>query len=160
MWEDPANEKGGRITFRLAKHRSSKAWEELVLGAIGGKLQPSDEICGLVIGVRYISPNKMHLQQPTGEDVLAIWTRDASNIEARQQLIDTIKKLLKLHDHVILDYKEHDSARKKAIEVTNAQHQKQLHQQQQAPVTTTEGEESQQQQPATETKQTEGDNFW
>lgn len=121
MWEDPANERGGRITFRLGKHRSTKAWEELVLAAIGGRLTPNDQVCGLVIGVRYINVNKHHHNnnhhQPQGEDVLSIWTRDAQSKEAVASITEAVRAALKLPDHMNLDYKEHDSAWKKALEV-------------------------------------------
>eukprot|EP00695_Tsukubamonas_globosa_P000377 TRINITY_DN1277_c0_g1_i1.p1 TRINITY_DN1277_c0_g1~~TRINITY_DN1277_c0_g1_i1.p1 ORF type:complete len:184 (+),score=29.26 TRINITY_DN1277_c0_g1_i1:76-552(+) len=50
MWEDPANEKGGRLMVNFSKdaQRCDAYWEKLLLAMIGEYLDYDNEICGAV----------------------------------------------------------------------------------------------------------------
>lgn len=52
MWEDPANERGGKWVFNVRnteKQLLGHYWENLVLGLIGETVDASDEITGAVV---------------------------------------------------------------------------------------------------------------
>ena len=52
MWEDPANERGGKWVLNVRnndKHILGHYWENLVLGMIGETVDASDEITGAVV---------------------------------------------------------------------------------------------------------------
>ncbi|XP_014358610.2 eukaryotic translation initiation factor 4E1 [Papilio machaon] len=55
MWEDPANEQGGRWLLTLDRKRDAELdniWLYLVLMLIGENLPHGEEICGVVVNVR------------------------------------------------------------------------------------------------------------
>lgn len=66
MWEDEGNKKGGRLTIRVAKSASPRAFEDLCLALIGEQFE-TDDICGIACSVRY------------NENYLSIWLKDAKN---------------------------------------------------------------------------------
>ncbi|KAI3674735.1 hypothetical protein L2E82_51961 [Cichorium intybus] len=67
LWEDSANYKGGKLIIRFKKAVSGRFWEDLVLALVGDQLDYSDNICGIVLSVRF------------NEDILSVWNRNASN---------------------------------------------------------------------------------
>lgn len=76
---------------------------------------PSDEICGIVLGIR-------------DHDVLSLWHRNADNHEVREKLKEKLKTLLKLPPKTHVEYRAHDTVAEK---VRQQQLQQQLLQQQQ-----------------------------
>jgi translation initiation factor 4E len=74
VWEDDANNKGGKWILRLKKGVADRYWEDLLLAMVGDQfMEASDEVCGAVISVR------------AQEDVLSIWTKNdgGRNIKIR-----------------------------------------------------------------------------
>merc|ERR1711907_295022 len=70
MWEDPANERGGKWVFNVRnteKQLLGHYWENLVLGLIGETVDASDEITGAVVARRRAG------------DRIAVWTRTADD---------------------------------------------------------------------------------
>ena len=62
MWEDERNINGGKWIVRLKKGVAQRYWEDILLAVLGGQFRVgSDEICGVVLSVRY------------NEDLLSIW---------------------------------------------------------------------------------------
>ncbi|KAI3690763.1 hypothetical protein L2E82_48970 [Cichorium intybus] len=70
LWEDSANYKGGNWIIRFKKAVSGRFWEDLVLALVGDQLDYSDNICGIVLSVRF------------NEDILSVWNRNASDNQA------------------------------------------------------------------------------
>jgi translation initiation factor 4E len=99
MWEDGANRLGGKWIVRLPKGLASRYWEDLILGVIGEQFEVGDEICGAVISIRY------------QEDIISLWTRNATDIEVRNKILETMKRLLPLDDpRITVQYKNHDAS--------------------------------------------------
>eukprot|EP00252_Welwitschia_mirabilis_P003879 TRINITY_DN1395_c0_g1_i1.p1 TRINITY_DN1395_c0_g1~~TRINITY_DN1395_c0_g1_i1.p1 ORF type:complete len:216 (+),score=26.15 TRINITY_DN1395_c0_g1_i1:169-816(+) len=98
LWEDPANCNGGKWIIRLRKAVSGRFWEDLVLAFVGDQLDYSDNVCGLVLSVRY------------GEDILSVWNKNASDNQVVMALRDSIKKHLHLPGTYQMEYKPHDAA--------------------------------------------------
>lgn len=66
MWEDDANRGGGRLTIRVTKTASPRAFEDLCLALIGEQFD-TDDVCGIACSVR------------VAENFLSIWLHDAKN---------------------------------------------------------------------------------
>lgn len=98
MWEDDANRKGGKWIVRLRKGLASKYWEELVLALIGGQFPLSDELCGIVISIRF------------QEDIISVWNRTSTDRDAKRKIHDTLKRALSLPSNVVMEYKAHDAS--------------------------------------------------
>lgn len=99
-WEDSSNAKGGKWIVRLPKGLASRYWEEVILALIGGQFHgvPDDEICGLVISIRY------------SEDILGIWNKTSTERVIVERLRDAIKKVLQLPPHANMEYKPHQNS--------------------------------------------------
>jgi len=99
-WEDPGNVKGGKWIVRLRKGLSSRYWEEILLGMIGGQFAgvPDGEICGAVVSIRY------------SEDIVSVWNRRADDRESTDKIRDAIKKILRLPSGVHMEYKPHQTS--------------------------------------------------
>jgi hypothetical protein len=78
---------------------SSRYFEEMLLALIGNQVPgvAPDEICGVVISIRY------------SEDILGIWNKNAER-EIIALLRDAIKKVLQLPSHAPMEYKPHQTA--------------------------------------------------
>uniref|UniRef100_A0A6B2LJ37 Uncharacterized protein n=1 Tax=Arcella intermedia TaxID=1963864 RepID=A0A6B2LJ37_9EUKA len=101
MWEDDENKQGGKFIVRITrgKRTSSRFWEDILLAVVGGQFDvPDDEICGVVISTRY------------QKDILSLWNKHAESIEEKKKIHDTIKRVLNLPQHVVLEYKHHDQS--------------------------------------------------
>lgn len=98
LWEDPGNRNGGKWIIRLNKAVSGRFWEDLVLALVGDQLDYGDDVCGIVLSVRF------------GEDILSVWNRNASDGQAVMVLRDSIKKHLHLPASYLMEYKPHDAA--------------------------------------------------
>ncbi|BAF11542.1 eukaryotic translation initiation factor NCBP [Oryza sativa Japonica Group] len=98
LWEDPANRSGGKWIIRFKKTVSGRFWEDLVLVLVGDQLDYSDDVCGVVLSVRF------------NEDILSVWNRNASDHQAVMTLRDSIKRHLKLPHSYLMEYKPHDAS--------------------------------------------------
>lgn len=98
-WEDKSNEKGGKWIVRLPKGLASRYFEEILLAIIGNQVPgvTPDEICGVVISIRY------------SEDILGIWNKTADR-EVIGLLRDAIKKVLQLPPQASMEYKPHQTS--------------------------------------------------
>ncbi|OXV08690.1 hypothetical protein Egran_03543 [Elaphomyces granulatus] len=97
VWEDEANNKGGKWIVRLKKGVADRYWEDLLLAMVGDQFaEAGDEVCGAVLSVR------------GGEDVLSVWTRidGGRNIKIRE----TIKRLLAFPADTSIVWKSHDDS--------------------------------------------------
>ena len=98
IWEDEANRRGGKWIVRIPKGLAGYYWERVVLSIIGEQFDVGNEICGAVLSVRF------------NEDIIAIWNRHASNVDALHKIRDMLYRILKLPHMVQLDYKPHDKS--------------------------------------------------
>ncbi|OXU30091.1 hypothetical protein TSAR_004180 [Trichomalopsis sarcophagae] len=53
MWEDEANQRGGKWIVRLRKGLVSRCWENLILAMLGEQFMVGEEICGAVVSIRF-----------------------------------------------------------------------------------------------------------
>jgi translation initiation factor 4E len=97
VWEDKANQYGGKLLLRLTKGLASHYWEALLLAIIGEQFDQGDEVCGAVISLR------------ANEDIISIWNRNADNQASISRLRENLKTLLDLPVFVRLEYKRHSS---------------------------------------------------
>lgn len=100
MWEDPANSKGGKWVIRLRKGQAGRAWENLCMAMLGEQFMAGDEICGIVVSVRY------------QEDILSIWNRTATDQMVTTRIRDALKRLLNLPSNATMEYKSHTDSLK------------------------------------------------
>ncbi|KAJ0714761.1 putative translation Initiation factor eIF-4e, eukaryotic translation initiation factor 4E (eIF-4E) [Helianthus annuus] len=98
LWEDAANCNGGKWIIRFKKAVSGRFWEDLVLALVGDQLDYSDNICGIVLSIRF------------NEDILSVWNRNASDNQVVMALRDNIKRHLKLPHGYVMEYKPHDAS--------------------------------------------------
>ena len=98
MWEDENNKKGGKWVVRIPKRLSAYYWESLLLAIIGEQFDVADEICGLVLSVRF------------SEDVLSIWNRNSTDLAVLAKIRDIMRRVLKLPGNVQMDYRPHDTS--------------------------------------------------
>ncbi|KAL9998652.1 putative translation Initiation factor eIF-4e, eukaryotic translation initiation factor 4E (eIF-4E) [Helianthus debilis subsp. tardiflorus] len=98
LWEDSANCNGGKWIIRFKKAVSGRFWEDLVLALVGDQLDYSDNICGVVLSIRF------------NEDILSVWNRNASDNQVVMALRDKIKRHLKLPHGYVMEYKPHDAS--------------------------------------------------
>ncbi|XP_026727219.1 eukaryotic translation initiation factor 4E type 2 [Trichoplusia ni] len=95
MWEDPANVNGGKWVVRLRKTQTDRAWEDLCMAMLGEQFMVGQEICGVVLSVRF------------QDDHLAVWHRTASDTVAAARVRDTLRRILQLPASVPIEYKAH-----------------------------------------------------
>ncbi|CAN6454076.1 unnamed protein product [Victoria cruziana] len=100
LWEDSANCNGGKWIIRFNKSVSGRFWEDLVLALVGDQLDGGEDICGVVLSIRF------------GEDILSVWNRNAADHQAVMALRDAIKRQLKLPPSYLMEYKAHDASLK------------------------------------------------
>jgi len=100
MWEDDENKRGGKFILRVQKKKrmASKHWEDLVLAFVGQQFDVGDDVCGVVVSVRY------------QEDIISVWNKNSDDGESRRKLHDAIKRILGLSESVLLEYKAHDQS--------------------------------------------------
>lgn len=53
LFQDEANQKGGKWIVRLRKGLVSRCWENLILAMLGEQFMVGEEICGAVVSIRY-----------------------------------------------------------------------------------------------------------
>ncbi|RXK38470.1 hypothetical protein M231_04235 [Tremella mesenterica] len=92
MWEDPANADGGKWTLLLkpASPLFDVTWSNLVMGLVGGYLDPDNEVCGIVaspkprisrIQVWTRSKDKVEILNALGKKVLASMEADPRELD-------------------------------------------------------------------------------
>lgn len=99
MWEDDANKRGGRLTIRLQKAASPRAFEDLCLALIGEQFE-TDDICGIACSVR------------TYENNLSIWLKDANNKQLLGRVEAIARRVLNLEAKIVLrdwSFKPHNT---------------------------------------------------
>ena len=67
IWEDPANIKGGIMTYKLLKNISNKVWEELSMSLVGGSL--TDD---------YTYINGISISPKINNCIIKIWIKDST----------------------------------------------------------------------------------
>ena len=100
MWEDEANQHGGKWIVRLRKGLASRCWENLVLAMLGEQFMVGKEICGAVVSIRY------------QEDIISVWNRTASDTSTTGRIRDTLRRVLNLPPNTIIEYKTHNDSLK------------------------------------------------
>ncbi|XP_050095355.1 eukaryotic translation initiation factor 4E1 isoform X1 [Anopheles aquasalis] len=106
MWEDEANNRGGRWTLNSGKHFSDKYWLDTILCLIGEAFEYSDEICGAIVNVR----QKI--------DKISIWTANSQNREAVMNIGKTFRDRLGLRQQI--NYQNHKDTMVKSGSTTKA----------------------------------------
>lgn len=53
LFQDEANQKGGKWLVRLRKGLVSRCWENLILAMLGEQFMVGEEICGAVVSIRF-----------------------------------------------------------------------------------------------------------
>ncbi|KAK7790882.1 hypothetical protein R5R35_010746 [Gryllus longicercus] len=95
MWEDTANQRGGKWIVRLRKGLASRCWENLVLAMLGEQFMVGEEICGAVVSIRF------------QEDIISVWNKTAQDAGTTARIRDTLRRVLNLPPNTILEYKTH-----------------------------------------------------
>jgi len=85
MWEDEANREGGKWIVRLRKGYASRCWEDLVLAVVGEQFDVSEEICGVVISIRF------------QEDIISVWNKNAQDRESKMRIYEKNENHLCIH---------------------------------------------------------------
>eukprot|EP00667_Euglena_gracilis_P021452 EG_transcript_23493 len=120
MWEDPANEKGGKWTLTLTSkediNRLDEMWESLLLSMIGEYLDDGSteagkdfqsQICGAVLSRRKQGPR------------ISVWTRDRENMPALKNVGLRLRHILKLGEGTQIEYQSHVEAMKTGTSYKN-----------------------------------------
>jgi translation initiation factor 4E len=84
MWEDEANALGGRLSLRVRKQATSKAFEDLALALIGEQFEVPELVCGIACSIRF------------QEDILSIWLRTADNQAGIASVTNVARRALEL----------------------------------------------------------------
>ncbi|BES92702.1 Initiation factor [Nesidiocoris tenuis] len=100
MWEDEANQRGGKWIVRLRKGLASRCWENLVLAMLGEQFMVGQEICGAVVSIRF------------QEDIICVWNKTASDQATTSRIRDTMRRVLNLPPNTSLEYKTHNDSLK------------------------------------------------
>lgn len=100
MWEDEANQKGGKWIVRLRKGLVSRCWENLILAMLGEQFMVGEEICGAVVSIRF------------QEDIICVWNKTASDYATTSRIRDTLRRVLHLPASASMEYKTHNESLK------------------------------------------------
>ncbi|KAL1005220.1 hypothetical protein UPYG_G00056250 [Umbra pygmaea] len=100
MWEDEANKNGGKWIIRLRKGLASRFWENIILAMLGEQFMVGEEICGVVVSIRF------------QEDILSIWNKTSSDQVTTSRIRDTLRRVLNLPPNTIMEYKTHNDSLK------------------------------------------------
>jgi len=95
MWEDDANQHGGKVILRVSKATSARYFEELALALVGEQLAFGHCVCGAVLSSRLGE-----------EDVVSVWTCDAGDEQSVEGVKDAVLKLLCV-SHNPIEYRAH-----------------------------------------------------
>lgn len=118
-WEDEANKKGGHFQFTLQLERTrpmgkdapvlgnkepgsswlaqtDEYWNNIVLGLIGGSLDPADFVTGVRL-VDKVKPPPRQGGRPVGHIRVEVWFRDASDNAKINALKDALENHMRCH---------------------------------------------------------------
>uniref|UniRef100_A0A671N3P2 Eukaryotic translation initiation factor 4E type 2-like n=1 Tax=Sinocyclocheilus anshuiensis TaxID=1608454 RepID=A0A671N3P2_9TELE len=124
MWEDEANKNGGKWIIRLRKGLASRFWENIILAMLGEQFMVGEEICGVVVSIRFQVRIRNHhpvtsycvCESDTSvcpqEDILSIWNKTASDQVTTSRIRDTLRRVLNLPPNTIMEYKTHNDSLK------------------------------------------------
>ncbi|KAF9531713.1 eukaryotic translation initiation factor 4E class II [Crepidotus variabilis] len=118
IWEDPLNITGGKWIIRLKKGIADRFWEDLVMAIVGDQFDECHspyksavsgeegednsmewpEICGCTISVRQ------------NEDIVSLWNRVDGDVKLREQIRDTLRKVLNLPSSTVMEYKSNNDS--------------------------------------------------
>jgi len=98
LWEDEANKNGGKWIVRLRKGLASRFWEDLILSIIGEQFGVGDEICGVVISIRF------------QEDIISIWNKTSTDRDAKMKIHERMKQILHSVPSLVMEYKGHNES--------------------------------------------------
>ncbi|XP_064878112.1 eukaryotic translation initiation factor 4E type 2-like [Oncorhynchus nerka] len=98
--KDEANKNGGKWIIRLRKGLASRFWENIILAMLGEQFMVGEEICGVVVSIRF------------QEDILSIWNKTASDQVTTSRIRDTLRRVLNLPPNTIMEYKTHNDSLK------------------------------------------------
>ncbi|EDW82029.1 uncharacterized protein Dwil_GK25580 [Drosophila willistoni] len=98
MWEDAANQRGGRWVITLHKNCKTdldNIWLDVLLCLIGEAFDHSDQVCGAVVNIRGKN-NK-----------ISIWTSNGNMEDAAMEIGHKLRDALCLERHNFLQYQLH-----------------------------------------------------
>ena len=99
MWEDKANEGGGRWSFCVNKStrdmNSNKAWEEILMMLVGNKFEYEENICGAVVGKK------------KSYDRISIWLKETPEDDIKK-IGKLIRETINLSKGIALNYQFHN----------------------------------------------------
>ncbi|MGH0134884.1 UNVERIFIED_CONTAM: hypothetical protein FKN15_056234 [Acipenser sinensis] len=88
---DEANKNGGKWIIRLRKGLASRFWENIILAMLGEQFMVGEEICGVVVSIRF------------QEDILSIWNKTANDQVTTSRIRDTLRRVLNLPPNTIME---------------------------------------------------------
>lgn len=105
MWEDPANQFGGKwVMFTRGGALLDSAWANLSMALVGEMLDSEDKLCGLVVSAR---PRLDRIQ---------LWTRDCHDVEylngLAKRMLDTLNLDPRDMENISLEFQPHSSSLK------------------------------------------------
>ncbi|KAG9306158.1 hypothetical protein G9A89_016062 [Geosiphon pyriformis] len=102
MWEDQANEKGGKWVIQFPRNKTGEdindLWLYTMLACIGETFDFPDEICGAVVSVRKIFYR------------ISLWTRTTNNVDVAKNLGRHLKTTLGLNSGQSLEFQPHSDS--------------------------------------------------
>nr|CAD7402458.1 unnamed protein product [Timema cristinae] len=111
MWEDDANNRGGRWLINLEKKQRSSDldnfWLEVLLCLVGEAFDDyGHEVCGAVVNIR------------SKGDKIALWTANASNSESNVAIGRKLKERLCIPSNLTIGYQHHKDTMVRAGSMT------------------------------------------
>mmetsp|Transcript_91461 Transcript_91461/g.158559 ORF Transcript_91461/g.158559 Transcript_91461/m.158559 type:complete len:310 (-) Transcript_91461:398-1327(-) len=103
LWEHEANRDGGKFSVRLKKGAASRLWEELLMAFVGEQFEASDDICGVIVSVRFKDTERKR-------DVLSVWIKDVNNTKAQESVGRQLRSILQLTEKDSIEFKPHSSS--------------------------------------------------
>jgi len=104
LWEEESNRDGGRWSIRVKRHNTDRYWENAIMAMIGEQFMVGNEICGMVLSLRYPWDN------------LSVWHRNSSDKHVITKIGDSLRRILNLPKlgGPQMDYRAHVSSLDKA----------------------------------------------
>mmetsp|Transcript_16639 Transcript_16639/g.18718 ORF Transcript_16639/g.18718 Transcript_16639/m.18718 type:complete len:212 (-) Transcript_16639:171-806(-) len=102
MWEDPANQKGGKVVMKIKKGFTSKFWEEVLMALIGEQFGVGDEITGIVVSARKF------------EDKISLWFRSGSNAQVRETIKQSLRRIFQLNQKTDFEFMQFNTEAQRA----------------------------------------------
>ncbi|KAJ1645361.1 eukaryotic translation initiation factor 4E [Dispira simplex] len=100
MWEDPANERGGKWVVQLPRKQdeANKCWLYSMLALIGESFNNEDDICGLVFSCR------------RNVYRISLWTRLADNQDIVMEIGRQLRANSGIPSQLKLEFSQHETA--------------------------------------------------